>query len=105
MLYINSIFDDIYCKYHIYADDLQLNCESSLDEINSSISALTLSVNRVVGRLKALGLKVNPKKSLAIIIGYSRLVSKINTEDLIKINIEEIEVPFVDKLKSWNNYR
>ena len=48
LIYINSIFDDIDYKYHIYADDIQLYCESSLDEINSSISALTLSVNGVV---------------------------------------------------------
>ena len=51
------------------------------------------------GTLEGLRLNVNPKKSKAIIIGYSRLVSKINTEDLNKINIEEIEVPFVDKVK------
>ena len=56
-------------------------------------------MNSVVGRLKALGLKVNPKKSQAIIIGYSRLVSKINTEDLNKINIRGIEVPFVEVLE------
>ena len=37
--------------------------ESSLDEINSSISALTVSVNCVAGRLKGLGLQVNPKNS------------------------------------------
>ena len=37
---------------------------------------------------------------LSIIIGYSRLVNKINTQDLNKINIEEIEIPFVDQVKS-----
>ena len=45
--------------------------------------------------MKALGLKLSYK-----FIGYSRLVSKINTEDLNKINIEEIEISFVDKVKS-----
>ena len=97
LLYINSIFDDIDCKYHIYADD-NYTMKAQWMKSTSSISALTLSVISVVGCLKAIGLKVNPKKSQAIIIGYSRLVSKINTEDLNKINIEEIEVPFVDKV-------
>ena len=30
LIYINSIFDDIDYKYHIYADDIQLYSESSL---------------------------------------------------------------------------
>ena len=33
-------------------------------------------------------------------MGYSRFINQINPQDLNKLDIEEVEIPFVDKVES-----
>lgn len=83
-----------FSKYHIYADDLQIYFHSSLSDLFTSIGLVNSDVCSLVSWVNEHGLLLNAKKTQPIIIGSSRIMSKIVFEDVPNIVIGDVAVPY-----------
>ncbi|KAJ4433396.1 hypothetical protein ANN_15655 [Periplaneta americana] len=82
-IYINDISKNLqYCRYHLYADDLQLYIHSRPNTINESIDKLNCDLATVSTWAANFGLALNSSKTQAIIIGHKRLVNSLNNSNL-----------------------
>ncbi|CAG9094385.1 unnamed protein product [Plutella xylostella] len=99
-LFINGISQTISCSYHLYADDLQIYCHSPPQELHNAISMVNSDLDRISDWSKCHGLTVNPKKTQVILVGSSRLKSKIDWLQLPPITFDGVNIPFADKVKN-----
>jgi hypothetical protein len=77
LLYISYI-DDVskvirYCRFHIYADDLQIYHTCAVLDFQRCIDELNLDLQRVHEWAAAYDLKLNPIKSQVIVISRCRV--------------------------------
>ena len=82
-LFINSISSNLTSSYHLYADDLQLYSQGSLSNLSNVVQLLNTDLKHISEWSRSYGLMVNPTKTQAIVIGSSRLASKIDSLPLI----------------------
>jgi hypothetical protein len=73
-----SYIDDVlrvirYCRFHIYADDLQIYHTSAVSDVQKCIDELNLDMQRVHEWAAANGHKLNPIKSQVIVISRCRV--------------------------------
>ncbi|XP_072934958.1 uncharacterized protein [Epargyreus clarus] len=111
-LFINSITSVISCKYHLYADDLQLYHHFNAAESDLAITTMNDNIRRVVEWSKSFGLRVNPLKTQAIIIGSRHARSLIDYSTLASVNVDGSLIPYSETVKdlgllinstlSWN---
>ncbi|CAG9137764.1 unnamed protein product [Plutella xylostella] len=99
-LFINGISQSISCSYHLYADDLQIYCQSPPQELHNAISRMNCDLNNISDWSKCHGLKVNPTKTQVVLVGSSRLKSKIDWLQLPLIAFDGVTIPFADKVKN-----
>ena len=100
-LYVNNISDNLrHCKYHMYADDIQIYLHTSPDNICKSIENINHDLHAVTLWSGRHGLNLNPGKSQAIVIGYPQLLNKIQKSPLPKIHIRSIPIPFTNTVKN-----
>jgi hypothetical protein len=79
LLLFISYIDDVsrvirYCRFHIYADDLQIYHTCALSEFQKCIAELNLDLQRVHEWVAANGLKLNLIKSQVIVIVVAGLI-------------------------------
>jgi hypothetical protein len=77
LLFISYI-DDVsrvirYCRFHIYADDLQVYQTCTVSDFQKCIDKLNLDLQRVHEWATANGLKLNPIKSQVLVISRCRV--------------------------------
>lgn len=112
-LYLNKICDAISaCKRSMYADDLNLYKSTKICNISSNVEMVNNDLKTLTTWFKNHGLVVNPRKSVSMIIGHSRLLAKISIDDVPKINVNDTQLEYKEKLKclgitlqnnlSWN---
>lgn len=112
-IYINDVSKNLrYCRYHLYADDLQLYIHSRPNTINESIDKLNCDLATVSTWAANFGLALNPSKTQAIIIGHKRLVNSLNNSNLSVVTLNNTLIPyssvvknlgfFFDNNLSWN---
>lgn len=85
------------CKVHLYADDTQLIKEFSPGDINRAIDEINEDLDNIVKWSEDHGLKINPNKSTAMLIGTDNnrirgLQSKTNSININGNIIQEAEV-------------
>ena len=69
-IYINNVSTVLkYCRYHLYADELQIYLHSPLDPLNDSVTKLNTDLLAILNWSSSFGLNLNPIKSQAILLG------------------------------------
>lgn len=96
-IYINDLPSILrYSSSHLYADDTQLYRSSSLKELPEAITLINKDLQSVLRWTNENYLSLNALKTTAIII-YKK---KIVTSTLPDIMVNNVKVPFVDKIKN-----
>ena len=63
-IYINNVFNVLkYCRYHLYAEDLQIYIHSPPDSLNDCVAKLNIDLLAVFNWSSSFGLNLNPIKS------------------------------------------
>lgn len=100
-LYIRDIADSLHwCKYHLYADDLQIYCSFGTDEIERGISWLNEDIERLLAWAIRHGLVINAKKTQAMLVGYPRLLNLVDKTRLSPILVGGTSLPLRDSVCS-----
>lgn len=86
-----------YCKYHLYADDLQIYRHCKLSEINETVHLINADLQEVSAMSIKNGLSLNIAKTQAIIISKSRI--PLN-QVVDKIQIDGQFIEYSDKVKN-----
>ncbi|KAA5588071.1 hypothetical protein F3G61_31570, partial [Pseudomonas aeruginosa] len=71
-LFINLITQSLQCSYHLYADDLQLYSQATVDCVSEAVRRVNGDLEAICDWSGRFGLTVNPTKCPAIIIGSPR---------------------------------
>jgi Reverse transcriptase (RNA-dependent DNA polymerase) len=82
------------CKYHIYADDVQIYMHCKYADINNTIMLINEDLSRLTKWSAIHGLKLNPSKTQVIIIGKQAM----NHENVNKVMMDGLELPFSKKV-------
>lgn len=75
------------CRYHSYADDVQLYISGEATEIHATSQALNDDLNAVADWSTNNALTLNPLKSKLIVFGPAKFCEKFNTDDGPAISI------------------
>ena len=113
-MYINNLPSVLRnCNYHVYADDVQLYIETSIDDVGEAIAALNDNISKLNDWSHMHGLDVNPSKCKAIIIGSNRRISVLDelaTLDSIRLGSTIIDYEnqvkslgiLIDRTMNWS---
>ncbi|CAK1590978.1 unnamed protein product [Parnassius mnemosyne] len=99
-IFINSICSDITSLYHKYADDLQIYFQCKIAALPNTIRLINEDLIRIYHWCNSFGLKVNQLKTQAIIIGSSKLISRLTFSLLPPVIFEGTLIPYSDKVKN-----
>jgi hypothetical protein len=104
-IYIKELSNVIaHCKYHFYADDLQIYLESHQSEINRAITLVNMDIQSICDWLSENRLKLNPNKTKSIIFGSAPTVHTVLSSGLPKINVLNIPIDYSCTVKSLGVY-
>ncbi|CAK1594935.1 unnamed protein product [Parnassius mnemosyne] len=99
-IFIRSITSGITSLYHLYADDLQIYSQTSINNLPSAV----LSTNRDLAIISefctSYGIKVNPSKTQVIVIGSNKLLQKITWHTLPFVCFENSAIPYSKVVKN-----
>lgn len=98
-IFINLLSPNLKCNYHFYADDLQLYCSTSTENLSYAINRLNDDLNRLRIWSESYGIQVNPKKCQAIMVGSSRQLAKVDTSELPTLSFNNSNIPFSPTVK------
>ncbi|KAG8229172.1 hypothetical protein J437_LFUL009889 [Ladona fulva] len=87
------------CRLHLYADDLLLVAETTGPQLREAIDGFNVDVNKVCGWLGGMGLKVNPGKCVAAIVGNRRLRQRYVTGDTPAVRIGGTPLAYRDSFR------
>jgi hypothetical protein len=90
------------CRYHLYADDLQLylNMSCKPDEVSNCVNLVNEILADVFEWSSQNGLKLNPKKSQAMLIGSEKNYAKIDFTAIPKLSLNNVQLDFCEKVKN-----
>ena len=94
-LYINDLPNAVEVNIHLYADDSQLYCDGSCDNINEIVARMNLNLQKVSDWASENDVKINAEKSHAILFSKK---SQQCTQIPLSLNSEQIK--YVDKARS-----
>lgn len=99
-IFINSLSTHITSPYHLYADDLQIYSQASLNELASAIETTNFNLRRIAEWSDAYGLKVNPLKTQVMIIGSKRMVDKVDWSTVPNVELGGVIIPYSKSVKN-----
>lgn len=100
-LFINSLVQVItFSSYHLYADDLQLSLNFSLENLNDSISMMNNDLEAVRVRSGELGLLVNPAKTQVMLMGTRYMLDRIDLGSISPLTFNCTLLPFCQHVKN-----
>jgi hypothetical protein len=88
------------CKYHVYADDVQLYIHCKPSELNSKVAVLNEVIKDVSVWCDQHGLKLNPNKTQVLVIGSENQYHRFDLASLDKIMINDVVVDYSEKVKN-----
>lgn len=92
ILYLADIQEQIlHCKYHIYADDVQVYISCNPCDVDSTIDKLNKDLARIATWSNNNCLLLNPDKTKYLIFGSNHQLAKLNTPLNIRIRNQPIE--------------
>lgn len=104
-LYINHLPSCLsYSRFHLYADDLQIYISFKPREMNISVNKLNLDLKAISEWARCHGLKINPNKSQAILIGTQKLVNSVNIDLIPNISLNDTVIALSKTVKNLGIY-
>lgn len=103
-LFINGITSSLHCDYHLYADDLQLYVRTDVNTLNSAIAWLNSDLSSIYSWSARYGVVVNPNKCQSIIVGSSRLLSKVDMNVIDPVRFDNVPIPFSSEVRNLGIY-
>jgi hypothetical protein len=90
------------CRYHLYADDLQLylNMSCKPEEVSKCVELVNEILADVLEWSEKHGLRLNPNKSQAMLIGSEKSYSKIDLSVVPKVSLNNVRLEFCEKVKN-----
>jgi hypothetical protein len=88
------------CKYHIYADDVQLYIECDVSELNTAINIMNLILEDVFKWSDKHGLKLNPTKTQAMLIATPHTHTRIDFNTLARLVMNNTPISFSDTVQN-----
>jgi Reverse transcriptase (RNA-dependent DNA polymerase) len=88
------------CKYHIYADDIQLYIECSPSELDQAIQIMNFILGDIVTWTESHGLKLNPTKTQAMLIATQNTRARINLPTLTPLTLNGTQINYTDTVKN-----
>lgn len=112
-IYINDVTNSIKnCKHMAYADDLQIYYHFRTDDADDAVNKMNDDLTSISIWANKFGLKLNPGKSQAIVIGHHRLLTTLDSKSVnnIYLNNQVIEYSktvrnlgiYMDNDLNWN---
>jgi hypothetical protein len=92
------------CKYHVYADDVQLYISCKPSELSDAIGIMNFILDDVFTWSQKHGLKLNPTKTQAMIIATHNLHSKLDFSTLPNLTLNNIQIEYTDVVKNLGVY-
>ena len=86
-----------YCKYHLYADDLQIYIHCKVEDLEKSIALMNDDIKRFVNWTEKHALKLNMNKTQAIVI-HPQI--KIDITSAPNVIVGGNKIPFLSKVKN-----
>jgi retron-type reverse transcriptase len=99
-IFINTVVQCLDFSHHLYADDLQIYSHFENEQTDSAIAQMNSELSRIALWAKQCGLLLNPSKSQAILIGSSRLLSKIDISSLPALRLNGSEITISSQVKN-----
>jgi hypothetical protein len=100
-LYINDISSVLLnCKYHLYADDVQLYIQFPISHCLKAINDMNSDLNRIIEYSKGHNLKLNVEKTQPIMIGSPAYIKRIVSDGIHDITMNGITVPLCASVKN-----
>lgn len=104
-----------FCKYHVYADDIQIYIDFKAADIEGVIENVNSDLQRIVQWAERMFLKINPIKTKSIILGSQMAVAKVINTVKNKITVGGVAIPFqqnavnnlgilIDSNLEWSSY-
>ena len=88
------------CNFHIYADDTQVYISCKPVDLPEAIQIMNFVLEDVFTWSLKHGLKLNPGKTKAMLMGPQSVHTQYDINALPSITINGIDVPFCDELKN-----
>lgn len=98
-IFINLLSPNLRCNYHFYADDLQLYYSTSPDNMSKAINFINADLLRLCRWSDSYGIKVNPNKCQAILVGSSRQLGKVDLSNSPSLLFNHCPIPFTPTVK------
>ena len=89
-----------HCRYHLYADDMQLYIHTKPNDIQETIEKLNEDLTNIQQWTEIHSLKVNPLKSQAIIIGSEKAHTKLKAINTPPIKFQDTEIVWKESVKN-----
>lgn len=112
-IFINSVTKQLTSISHMYADDLQIYCHSTIENLFPAIFQINSDLATICEWSKNYGLAINPKKSQVIIIGGAKQIAKIDWQNIPQVIVDGVCIPYsktvknlgihLDETLSWNH--
>lgn len=99
-IFINFLTPLLSCQFHLYADDLQIYSQASVDDITNMIASLNADLATIYEWSRTHGLTVNPNKSQAIIIGGSKQIAKLNKLSIPPLMLNGVTLTYSNVAKN-----
>lgn len=103
-LFINLITQSLQCSYHLYADDLQLYSQATVDCVSEAVRRVNGDLEAICDWSGRFGLTVNPTKCQAIIIGSPRLLGRLDFSSLPPVTYNGAIIPLSPSVKNLGLY-
>ena len=100
-LYINDLYKVLkHCKFHFYADDVQVSVECDPSNISEAINLINEDIAAINTWAVANCMRLNPPKTQCIVIGNKRLLNTIDLNSVPCIQVSGVPVPFLNVVKN-----
>ncbi|KAI5708477.1 hypothetical protein M8J77_023403 [Diaphorina citri] len=93
-----------HCKYHVYADDIQIYTHCWPREITDCIRKLNFELECFLKWAKGLFLHPNPAKTKVLAFGPKSVVNSLGTADLPPIVLDGVVLPLVSEARNLGVY-
>lgn len=113
-IFINSLTARLLVHYHLYADDLQVYVQSTLDRLPLAIQTMNDALKNIANWSKDFGLKINPSKSQVIVIGSPFFISRVKWAQIPDVYLDGVALAlnknvknlgvFFDQTLSWGHH-